>query len=240
VIEMLPRAESEFDGQSEQVAGPSMALYLPSAQSTQTPFVQDEPALHEQEIASAVTVVLAGHASQLADPVPVLYVPAPHFEHGPLSAPVYPALHSHVVGVILPGIKIESAGHDAQIPGPRPDLYMPVSHCEHGPPFCPVNPSLHWQEAADVPPIADVEFAGHCEQMPVCDPVNPALHRHEVIDVLSIADVESAGHCEQPLLAIDPENLLGLTHQNGPPGLPTPHRSTTERAVVVIGGSQYT
>ena len=122
VLAILPAAEVEFDGQSEHSAGPSMALYLPRAQSTQSLFDADEPALQEQEIASAVTKELAGHASQLADPFPVLYVPAPHFKHVPPFSPVYPALHSQAVITMLPGGDIEEEGQPVQEADPKPSL----------------------------------------------------------------------------------------------------------------------
>jgi len=123
VLAILPAAEVEFDGQSEHFAGPSMALYLPRAQSTQSLFDADEPALQEQEIASAVAKEFAGHASQLADPIPVLYVPAPHFEHVPPSVPVNPGLHSQAVIVMLPAAEVEFDGQSEQVASPHPTLY---------------------------------------------------------------------------------------------------------------------
>ena len=58
---------------------------------------------------------MAGHASQLADPVPVLYVPAWHCEHRPPFSPVNPALHLQSVTAMLFIDEELFAGHCKQL-----------------------------------------------------------------------------------------------------------------------------
>jgi len=55
----------------------------------------------------AVVVEFDGQSEQVAEPNPTLYVPLPHCKHCPPFTPVYPALHSHEVFVMLPAAEIE-------------------------------------------------------------------------------------------------------------------------------------
>jgi len=94
---MLPAREDEFDGQSEQVAGPKPALYwLILHCEHAVPFSPVYPALHKQ----AVFVMLPagekefeGQAEQLTCPNPILYWLILHCEHAVPFSPVYPGLH---------------------------------------------------------------------------------------------------------------------------------------------------
>ena len=52
-----------------------------------------------------------GQLSQIADPKPDLYVPVPHWEHGPPSVPVNPALHRQAVINMLAIGDVELCGH---------------------------------------------------------------------------------------------------------------------------------
>ena len=61
-------------------------------------------------------------SEQLEGPKPALYWLILHGEHMLPFAPVYPALHSHAVFVILPATEEEFDGQSEQ-EGPKPVLY---------------------------------------------------------------------------------------------------------------------
>jgi len=84
-------------------------------------------------------------------------VPAPHGAHASAFAPVYPALHSHALLVILPAREAALASQSEQIPGPKPSLNWFALHCEHATPFAPVYPALHLQEVFVMLPGGDIE-----------------------------------------------------------------------------------
>jgi len=78
-------------------------------------------------------------------PKPALYWLLPHCEHAAPFAPVYPALHSQAVLVVLTAAETEFEGQSEQSAGPKPTLYWLLPHCEHAAPFAPVYPALHSQ-----------------------------------------------------------------------------------------------
>ena len=82
-------------------------------------------------------------SEQAAGPKPALYWSTPHCEHVLPLAPVYPALHSQAVLVVLRAGEAESAGQAEQAAGPAPALYSSTLHCEQAPPLGPVWPALH-------------------------------------------------------------------------------------------------
>ena len=117
---MLAAGVEESKVQSEQVAGPKLALYLPAPHCEHAPpFSPVYPGIHSQEISSAFGLV--EHDSQLPDPMLVLYVPAPHCEHVSPFSPVYPALHLHAVFAMLPATDIELEGQSTQL---GPSLFL--------------------------------------------------------------------------------------------------------------------
>jgi len=112
---MLPGGETEFDGQSEQVAGPKPALYwLILHCEHAAPFAPAYPALHSQEVSEmlpAGEVELIVQFEQSAGPKPDLYVSALHCEHVPPSVPVNLALHLQSVATMLLSGDVEFTGH---------------------------------------------------------------------------------------------------------------------------------
>jgi hypothetical protein len=92
---VLPAGELEFDGQPRHIpevaVAPTLAEYLPAAQSEQVAF-----------------------------PVNALYFPATHTAHGPPSGPVYPALQVQLVCTVLPAGEREPEPQKLQYRLPRP------------------------------------------------------------------------------------------------------------------------
>ena len=85
----------------------------------------------------------AKQSTQAPGPDPALYVPPVHCEHVPPFPPVYPALHSQAVFVILPAGEAEFDRQSEQVAGPNPSLYWLILHCKHVLPFDPMYPALH-------------------------------------------------------------------------------------------------
>jgi hypothetical protein len=73
---MLAAAETEFDGQDAQRAGPNSDLYVSTKHSEHlSPSAPVYPALHRHEVftmLAAVEVEFDGQAMQMADPNPAL------------------------------------------------------------------------------------------------------------------------------------------------------------------------
>jgi len=94
-----------------------VSLKVPAAHEVQTPpSAPEKPGLQRQVLIAVLPAIeagiaLAGQNKHAAEPVALLNMPAGHAEHGPSFAPVYPALHSHVV---LPSFEYEFSGHGIQ------------------------------------------------------------------------------------------------------------------------------
>jgi len=76
------------------------------------------------------------------------------------SGPVYPALHSHAVFVVLPAGEVDAGVQLEQVPGPNSVLYVPEPHFEHVLPLSPVYPALHSQALFVMLPTGDIEAEG--------------------------------------------------------------------------------
>ena len=89
---VLPEGEVERDGQLEQVAEPTDALYVPTVQLVHGPPSGPlEPALHVHALLLALPegeVERDGQLEQVSEPVLILYVPVTHAVHVPPSMPV--------------------------------------------------------------------------------------------------------------------------------------------------------
>ena len=79
-----------------------------------------------------------GQAEQVAGPKPCLYWLIVQMEHVSPFDPVYPALHSQAVFVMLAAREELFDGQAEQIAGPESALYWLILHSEHVPPFSPV------------------------------------------------------------------------------------------------------
>ena len=114
--------------------------------------------------------------------------------------PVYPALHSHEVWVMLPAGETEFDGQAEQFAGPTPALYWLILHCEHAPPFVPVYPELHLHAVISVLYIGEIEFAGHSKQCAMCIDVENLLGTESHLFVQNcrtarLVRVSSPFHC---------------------------------------------
>ena len=116
VLRYLPARQAWH---TDAVLAPSSDEYLPSLHPTQSDMsslpedVRYVPAGHKAHVDSSwapsdAEYLPAWHSLHAAVPGELLYVPTPQAWHGPPSAPVYPALHWHVV---LPALLPEYAGH---------------------------------------------------------------------------------------------------------------------------------
>ena len=105
----------------------------------------------------------APQSRHAAEPVPILYFPAPHAVHAPPSGPEKPATHTQSVAASLPVVDCELAGQLRQVPiavapvaaeyWPAPQsvhaaepvdvLYFPATQPKHVPPSGPVEPAAH-------------------------------------------------------------------------------------------------
>jgi hypothetical protein len=121
------------------------------------------------------------HATHAEVPLAILYVPAPHGEHGPPSGPVYPALQEQPTDAVVIAGESEFIGHTPQVDAavapttaeyvpvpqfkhaavPLAILYFPATHAEHGPPSGPVNPALQPQAETAELDAGEMLFAGH-------------------------------------------------------------------------------
>jgi hypothetical protein len=169
---LLPLGESEFDEQLAQVDDAVVvAENMPAPQS-----------VHEEE------------------PIESLYVPATHAEHASPSAPVYPALHRHLVNSILPTKEIEFTGHPMHSPEPECSLYFPARHDTHVCPSGPVAPALQMQFVRRVDLGGEFEFMGQSLQvaLPASDHV-PSEHGWHVSTSMAPTAVEyqPPAHMEQ-------------------------------------------
>jgi len=94
---MLPAADTEFDGQLEQLPGPKPSLYwLMMHCEHAPPFAPVYPALHLHEVSvvlPAGDTEFDGQFEQLTGPKPSLYWLLMHRVHESPLFPVYPALH---------------------------------------------------------------------------------------------------------------------------------------------------
>jgi hypothetical protein len=82
------------------------------------------------------------HVSHVAWPIVSLYFPAEHAAHGPLSGPMYPALHAQAV---LPAAELAFPGQLKHAAEPEVALYFPAGHNPHVSPSDPVAPALQVQ-----------------------------------------------------------------------------------------------
>ena len=117
VAAVLPEVDEESAGQLVHDAVPGWSLYFPLAHSSHgPPSGPNEPALHCNAhslcaVAPGGVVFPLGHDWQLALPVPCLYCPDWHNEHGPPLLPVAPALQEHLVEAVLAAGEFECVGH---------------------------------------------------------------------------------------------------------------------------------
>jgi len=84
-------------------------------------------------------------SEQIAGPNPALYWFIMQTEHVSPFAPVYPALHSQEVFIMLATGDEESDGQSEQVAGPRMGLYWPDTQ-EEQTPSVPIQPALQIQE----------------------------------------------------------------------------------------------
>ena len=115
------------------------------------------PALHWQSVAATLPGAeidcASGHAAQMllvvaaedgekvpaaqrvhgADPAEALYAPLPQARQ-PLPSLVYPALHSHLLGLVLPLCDCELSVQVVHAPALVVALYEPAVHSTHRPP----------------------------------------------------------------------------------------------------------
>lgn len=137
---MLPAAETPPAAHAGQVLAPAVAENVPAAQSV--------------------------HAKL---PLLVLYWPAAHAEHGPPSAPVYPALQAQAAAAELALGELELVAQGVHRALPVVDLYDPMVHAVHGPevsPFIHVYPTLHVHAATAELGLGESELVGHRIQVP--------------------------------------------------------------------------
>jgi len=215
---MLPAREEEFDGQSEQIAGPKPALYwfLLHCEHVE-PFCPVYPALHKHDnfvMLPAGEEECDGQSEQVAGPKPALYILILHCEHAVPFCPVYPALHKQAVFVMLPAGEEEFGGQAVQLAGPKASLYWFILHREHAMPFSPIYPALHSHQVFLMLPAGEEEFDGqseqaagpkpalywfipHCEHAVPLSPVYPALHSQENFVMLPAGEEEFDGQSEQ-------------------------------------------
>jgi hypothetical protein len=150
------------------VEAPVVVRYLPAPQSVQVLFL---------EAPVVARYLPAPQSVHLIEPIASLYVPATHAEHASPSAPVYPALHRHLVNRLLPTKEIEFTGHPLHPPEPERSLYSPTRHNSHLCPSGPVAPALQVQSVRRVDPGGEFELVGQTLQvgLPASDHV-PSEH----------------------------------------------------------------
>ena len=106
----LPEGEVERDGQLEQVAEPTDALYLPTVQLVHGPPSGPlEPALHTHSVLPSWLCELPRQGVQAALPSESLKVFDGQLEHEP-GSPVVPAGHLHALLLVLPEGEVERDG----------------------------------------------------------------------------------------------------------------------------------
>jgi hypothetical protein len=106
---------------------------------------------------------LAGHAVHAAEPVSILYVPAPQAVHAAPLRPVKPLLQVQLASALQPLHEApELAGHAVHAAEPVAILYFPAPQAVHAAPLEPVKPLLQVQLASAVQPLHEApELAGH-------------------------------------------------------------------------------
>jgi hypothetical protein len=110
VLLALPEGEVERDGQLEQVAEPTDALYLPTVQLVHGPPSGPlEPALHTHSVLPSWLCELPRQGVQAALPSESLKVFDGQLEHEP-GSPVVPAGHLHALLLVLPEGEVERDG----------------------------------------------------------------------------------------------------------------------------------
>ena len=142
---------------------------------------------------------LAGHAEQVPEPTPVLYVPARHAEHDSPSDPVYPALHWQLVGRLLPLGEIEFAAQEVHSAEPELVLYFPGTQATQVAPSAPVDPGLHRQSVRNADAADELELAGQSWQvgLPISDHVPGPHSLHVSLPVAPVvAEYKPPAHLE--------------------------------------------
>jgi len=220
---MLPAGETEFDGQSEQSAGPNSSLYWLILHCEHiNPFCPVYPALHSQAVfvvLPAEEVEFDGQAEQEAGPKPDLYWFIIHSEHVPPLSPVYPALHSQKVFAMLPAAEVEFDGQSEQVAGPNSSLYWLIMHSEHAPPFSPVYPALHSHKVFAMLPAGEIESEGHSW--------------HVSVDTLTTSEYFAAAHAVH---GTDPglDLYLPATHPVQAPSVPVQPALQTQDVMLAL------
>jgi hypothetical protein len=179
VVEYVSAPQST---QELAATAPVVVRYLPTPQTT-----------HELAIVAPAVVryLPAPQSVHLTEPIASLYVPARHAEHASPPAPVYPALHLHLVNRILPTKDIEFTGHPMHPPAPELSLYFPARHNSHVSPSGPVAPALQVQCVRRVDLGGEFEFVGQRLQvgLPSSDHV-PSEHGWHVSTSMAPSAVE--------------------------------------------------
>jgi hypothetical protein len=153
--------------QSEHTADPVNSLYFPATHAEHSPLSGPVcPTLQVHTMLDVGEFELAGHVTHAAaavaptvdeyvpdeqsehadDPVTSLYFPATQAEHCAPSAPVYPALHVHVVEVLDPTVdEYDLEGHCKQTVAPFVSMYFAASQSVHAtlPMFPLYFPAIH-------------------------------------------------------------------------------------------------
>jgi len=204
---MLPAGETEFDGQAKQAPDPRPALYWLVLHCEQLlPFSPVYPALHMQWSRDRVELpmhshaffvmlpagekVFSGQSVQAAGPSSALYWLILHCEHGPPFSPVYPALHSQAVIVMLPATHSVQSPFGPVHPALQPHAVTPVLPCNEA-------RSNGQSTQAKVPGI-DLYLPGaHITQGPPSEPVDSELQIHCVMTVLFAGEVDCNGQAIQ-------------------------------------------
>jgi hypothetical protein len=104
-----------------------------------------------------------------------LYFPAAHGPIGPPSGPVYPALATQALSVVLPEGEEELSGQLEHKTEP-PELYLFDKHIEHVPPFVPEKPALQTQAPIVELPAGEFESVGQSEHVEPAPEYFPAPH----------------------------------------------------------------
>ena len=163
----LPPKEREFDGQSEQLAGPNPCLYLPGKHCEHMPApVKPELQVHVLMlvVASSNEPEPTGQYEHAAEPKTDLNRPAAHGAHAALSGPVKPALHRHLSRGIPCAGDWELARQLAHSAGPVASLNVSTPHSVHVSPSASVYPELHLQCVIRLLPGIELELSGQKEQ----------------------------------------------------------------------------
>ena len=164
--------------------------------------------------------VSVGQLLHVASPLLVLYLPTAHAEHGPPSAPVYPALQAqaaeaelwlgevelsgqptHVAAAVAPTVtEYVPAPQSEQTALPAPVLYFPATHNAHAP-AGPVLPAAQLNThaanavlpAGDTPPAPQDVHALASVAPAAPDHVPPTQSEHAALPLLNL--YLPASHC---------------------------------------------